>query len=92
MCCLFLAVGLLGPRIGFLGVWLFSSPNRVSLAFQGGWLLPLLGLLFLPWTALAYVLAYAPVIGVTGFWGPVLVVLGLLADLSSYGAGARARR
>ena len=91
MCCLFLAVGLLGPRIGFLGVWLFSSPNRVSLAFQGGWLLPLLGLLFLPWTALAYVLAYAPVIGVSAI-GWLFVGLGVVADIATYSSRSAQKR
>ena len=83
MCCLFLAFGLLGPRLGFLGVWLFSNPNRVTLAFQGGWLLPLLGVLFLPWTALFYVLAYAPVVGVSAI-GWLFVGIGFVADLATY--------
>ena len=83
MCCLFLAVGLLGPRLGFLGVWPFSTPNRVTLAFQGGWLLPLLGVLFLPWTALFYVLAYAPVVGVSAI-GWLFVGIGFVADLATY--------
>jgi hypothetical protein len=91
MCCLFLAVGLLGPRLGFLGVWLFSSPNRVTLAFDGGWLLPLLGVLFLPWTALAYVLAYAPVAGVSAI-GWLLVAAGLVADVATYSSRAAQKR
>lgn len=91
MCCLFLAIGLLGPRLGFLGVWLFSNPNRVTLAFQGGWVLPLLGLLFLPWTALAYVLSYAPVTGVSAL-GWFFVALGLVADLATYSSRSAQRR
>jgi|SRR5438045_1745842 len=91
MCCLFLAIGLLGPRLGFLGVWLFSNPNKVSLAFDGGWLLPILGVLFLPWTALAYVLCYAPVLGVstTGWF---VVALGFVADLATYSSRAAQKR
>jgi len=91
MCCLFLAVGLLGPRLGFLGVWLFSSPNRVSLAFDGGFLLPLLGLLFLPWTALIYVLAYAPVTGVSAI-GWLFVALGFITDLATYSSRSAQKR
>ena len=91
MCCLFLAVGLLGPRLGFLGVWLFSSPNRVSLAFDGGFLLPLLGLLFLPWTALFYVLAYAPITGVSAI-GWLFVALGFIADLGTYASRSAQKR
>ena len=91
MCCLFLAVGLLGPRLGFLGVWLFSSPNRVTLAFDGGLLLPLLGLLFLPWTALIYVLAYAPVTGVSAI-GWLFVALGFVADIATYSSRSAQKR
>ena len=91
MCCLFLAVGLLGPRFAFLGVWLFSSPNRVTLAFHGGWVWPLLGLLFLPWTALAYVLAYAPVTGVSAL-GWLFVGLGLVADIATYSSRSAQKR
>ena len=43
-------------RLALLVVWL-STP-LVQRAFHGGWLLPLLGLLFLPITTLTYVLAY----------------------------------
>jgi hypothetical protein len=91
MCCLFLAVGLLGPRLGFLGVWLFSSPNRVTLAYQGGWLLPLLGVLFLPWTALFYVLSYAPVVGVSAI-GWLFVGLGFVADMATYSSRSAQKR
>ena len=51
----------------------------------------LLGLVFLPFATLFYVLAYRPVVGVSG-WGWFFVFLGLLFDLGSYGGGARSRR
>ena len=50
-------------------------------AFEG-FLLPLLGLVFLPFTTLFYVLAYRPVVGVSG-WGWFFVFLGLLFDLGA---------
>ena len=56
VCCLFLAAFGLGPRIALLLWWLFG--DRVDAAFDS-WLWPLLGLLFLPWTTLAY----------AGMWG-----------------------
>jgi hypothetical protein len=77
---------LTATRAGVL-VWIFT--NLVDRAFEG-FLLPLLGLLFLPYTTLLYVLAYRPVVGVSG-WGWFFVLLGLLFDLGSYG-GARSRR
>jgi hypothetical protein len=40
---------------------------------------------------LALILAYRPLTGVSG-WGWLVVFLGLLFDLGSYGGGARSRR
>ncbi len=89
MCCLLLVLALLGPRVAFLGTWLFS--DRVQTAFSGGWLWPILGLLFLPWTALMFVLAYAPVGGVSPL-GWFVVALGFIADLGTYGSRDARRR
>ena len=68
-----------------------ASPQTGEHRVFEGFLLPLLGLVFLPFTTLFYVLAYRPVVGVSG-WGWFFVFLGLLFDLGSYGAGARSRR
>jgi hypothetical protein len=89
VCCILAVLSLLGPRVAFIVTWL--ATDKVDLAFKGGWGVPLLGVIFFPWTALLYTLSYAPVIGVTGF-GWVLVVLGVLADLTSYVSGPAARR
>jgi hypothetical protein len=89
VCCIIAVLSLLGPRVAFLVTWL--ATNRIDLAFKGGWGLPLLGLIFFPWTVLLYTLSYAPVGGVTGV-GWVLVGLGVLADLTSYISGPVARR
>jgi len=88
MGCLIVLMALIGPRVALLFTWIFT--NLVDRAFEGI-LLPLLGLLFLPWTTFLYVLVYNPVEGVS-FLGWVVVVLGVLVDLGSYGAGARTRR
>ena len=89
MCCLLVVLSLLGPRVAFLVTWL--ATNRVAVAFHDGWVVPLLGLVFLPWTALLYTLAYAPVGGVSGL-GWLFVGLGVLADLGSYVSGPYQRR
>lgn len=77
-------------RLAFIGVWIWSP--LVTRAFHGtwldGWLLPLLGVLFLPITALTYVLVYTPGVGVTG-WSWLWVALAVLVDLGTHGAGAR---
>ena len=57
MCCLALTAGFLGPRIALFLWWIFG--DKVDLAFDT-WIWPLLGLIFLPWTTLAYVLAWGP--------------------------------
>jgi hypothetical protein len=76
-------------RVALLVVWL-ATP-LVTRAFHGGWILPLLGLIFLPITTLAYVAVYAVAGGVTG-WAWLLVVLGLLFDLGTHSSGAYANR
>lgn len=73
-------------RLAFLGVWIWTP--RIANAFGDTWIVPLLGILFLPCTALAYVLAYAPGIGVTG-WGWGWVVVGLLIDLGLHNSHTR---
>ena len=85
MCgCLVALVALFSPRLALVIIWIFTE--RVERAFDG-FLLPLLGVIFLPWTTLFYVVAYAPAVGVTGI-GWLFVVFGFLADLSSYFGGA----
>jgi CDP-diglyceride synthetase len=88
MGCLFAILAALSPRLALVLVWIFT--NLVDRAFTG-FLLPLLGLLFLPQTTLLYVLAYRPVTGVSG-WGWFVVFLGLIYDLGAYGGGAWSRR
>jgi hypothetical protein len=73
-------------RLALLVVWL-STP-LVNRAFHGGWLLPLLGLILLPITALTYVLVYAISGSLTG-WGWLWVVLAFLLDLAAHSFPAR---
>jgi CDP-diglyceride synthetase len=88
MGCLLAILAAISPRLALVLVWIFT--NLVDRAFEG-FLLPLLGLIFLPLTTLIYVLAYRPVTGVSG-WGWFFVFLGLLYDLGSYGGGVFSRR
>jgi hypothetical protein len=87
MCCLVLTAGLIGPRVALLVWWIFG--DRVDLAFDS-WIWPLLGLLFLPWTTLAYLIVWSPVVGVDGAeW--IIVALGVAADLLTYSGRAASR-
>ena len=76
-------------RLVFLGVWIWTP--LVSRAFDGNWIVPLLGILFLPCTALVWVWAYAPGIGVTG-WGWLWVVVAFLFDIGVFGSHGREYR
>lgn len=90
MCCLVLVLGFLGPRFAFLWVWITDSA-KVQAAMGSGFWLPLAGLIFLPWTALAYVLCFAPIVGVSGF-GWFLVALGFFLDISTWSGRLAQRR
>ena len=82
MCCFALLFVFLGPRFAVLMIWIFG--DRVELAFDG-WLLPLAGLLFLPWTTLMYLLMWSRPDGVTGAeW--IIVGLGVVFDIVTYSA------
>jgi hypothetical protein len=86
--CLFAILAAFSPRLAVILLWIFT--NLVDRAFDG-FILPLLGVIFLPFTTLAYVLAWRPGFGVTGAWW-LWVVLGALLDLGVLGGGARGRR
>jgi hypothetical protein len=87
MCCIVALMGLIGPRIAFLYAWIFT--NEVHQAY-GNFFVPLLGVILLPWTALFFAIAYAPIVGVEGF-GFIFVAFGVLLDLATYAGGPRAR-
>ncbi len=80
MCCLALTAGFIGPRVALVLWWIFD--DRVDMAFSS-WFWPLLGLLFLPWTTLAYLLVWSPIVGVDGAeW--IVVAIGVAFDLATY--------
>jgi hypothetical protein len=87
--CLFAVVAASFPRLALLFTWVFTP--LVTRAFYGGFLVPFLGILFLPFTTLMYVLAWQPVVGLTG-WGWFWVILGFLLDLGSYSGSAFGNR
>jgi hypothetical protein len=87
MCCIFATLVLLGPRVTG-AIWWIARPNLWSIAFSS-WIWPLLGLIFLPWTTLMYMLVFGG--GVTGFeW--ILIGLSVVADIASYGGSAYGNR
>lgn len=81
MCCILAVLLLIGPRAAFITTWMFT--DRVGRAFAGEFLLPLLGVIFLPFTSLFYVLTWQPG-GLQGVLAWALVVLGFIIDVGSY--------
>jgi hypothetical protein len=94
MCCAFLGLVFLGPRIVGAFWWLFQ-PGVWQLTFNGWpmqnlwWIWPILGLIFIPWATLMYILV-APG-GIVG-WDWLWIGLALFVDIMSYGGGAGRKR
>jgi hypothetical protein len=88
MGCLFVLLGGLFPRFALLILWI-ARPERIDATFTS-WLWPLLGIIFLPFATLIYVLLYTPGRGVTG-WDWFWVGLAALLDLAHWGSSASQR-
>lgn len=87
MCLFYTIFLLLGPRAAIV-FWWIAEPSRWALTFQSAFV-PLMGLLFLPWTTLFYVLVYPGGIeGLDWLW----LGIGLVVDIASYGGGAYGNR
>ncbi|MCC6465135.1 MAG: hypothetical protein IT463_07335 [Planctomycetes bacterium] len=87
MGCLYLLCALLSPRLCLAAMWLLTpwvQPNAFT-----RWWVPLLGMIFLPWTTLAAVW------GLNTEFGPLqiaAVVVGLFADVGTTSDAERRRR
>lgn len=88
MGCLFVLVAGLFPRIGLFILWV-ARPARVDAAFET-WIWPLLGIIFLPFATLIYVVLWQ-VGGLSSsdwFW----VALAAVLDLVHWGTSWTQRR
>ena len=89
MCgCFVLALGAFAPRLTLALMALFN--NEITKAFDGSWIIPLIGWFLLPYTTLAYVLLAWWTGDVSGFdW--FLVGLAFVIDIGSYTGSYRRR-
>jgi hypothetical protein len=79
---------ILGPRVIDAVFWIFAQ-DRWSQAFGGNMIWAVVGILLVPWTTLAFVIA-APV--GNDLLTIVAVVIGVLADVATYaGTGYKGR-
>jgi hypothetical protein len=87
--CLFAVLAGLFPRFAFLIYWI-ARPASVNAAFDT-FIFPLLGLIFLPFTTLMYVILWTPGVGVTGTdW--IWIGIAVLLDLGHYTYSAYGNR
>jgi len=87
MCCLFTVLVFLGPRIA-APIWWLAQPARWNAAFNNI-LWPILGIIFLPWTTMFYVIVFpGGIVGLDWLW----LGLGVFADVAWYMGGGFRRR
>ena len=87
--CLLAMTAAFAPRLVLLIMWLVGP--RVNAAFDN-FIVPLLGLIFLPYTTIMYVLVFTFGVGVTG-WDWIWVLLGVALDvMKSANCPPRTRR
>jgi len=88
MCCFLTTLVFFGPRLAIL-IWWLVRPAYYMSVFNNSWLWPILGLIFLPWTLLMYLIVGGN--GIIGFdW--VWLGLALVADIASYSGSAYGNR
>lgn len=87
MGCILLLLSAFAPRLVLVLLWLFAR-SYVSAPFPS-WLLPVLGFLFMPYTTLAYSLAWNQSGGSVGGLWIILIIVAVLLDLGHVGGGAK---
>ncbi len=90
MPCLFALFAVFAPRVLDIILWI-ARPTVFLAPFNGGWFLPLLGIIFLPFTTLMYVLLWSPGVGLTG-WDWMWLILAVFCDLMHYSSTAYSNR
>jgi hypothetical protein len=87
MCCFLALLGTLGPRVAFI-VWWLVNPSLFDRIFST-FFWPVIGVIFAPWTTLMYTLAWwgSTPQGNLAFWGYLIIVLGIVADVGTHGGG-----
>ena len=85
--CLLAIGAAFAPRVILILAWIFG--RRWDLVWDGNWILPLLGIIALPYTTIMYVLVWSPA-GVHGFdW--VWLAMGVLLDVMKWSQIVRNR-
>ena len=84
-----LAFGIaVAPRVMLVIAWIFS--DRWPIVWGGDWIAPLLGIIFLPFTTVMYMLVWKPT-GIDG-WDWLWIILGFILDVTNWAQAAANRR
>ena len=79
--CLLAMGAAFAPRVVLAIMWIFGW--RVNAAFNN-FIVPLLGLIFLPYTTIMWVLVWTPATGVSG-WDWLWILMGVALDIMKWG-------
>jgi len=80
--CLLAFSAAVAPRVVLILAWIFS--DRWHAVWQGDILMPLLGIIFLPYTTIMYLLTWSLVGGIEG-WDWMWIIIGLFLDIMKWG-------
>jgi hypothetical protein len=84
-----LALGFaVAPRVMLVLAWIFSE--RWPFVWGGDFLVPLLGIIFLPYTTIMYMLVWKPT-GIDG-WDWLWIILGVILDVTQWIQSAERRK
>jgi hypothetical protein len=86
MPCLFALIVVMFPRLGTILLWI-ARPMMVNAAFNNRWLIPIAGIIFLPFTTLMYVILWNPAGIMTG-WDWLWIILAVFIDISHWTSSA----
>lgn len=86
--CLLAMGAAFAPRLVLILMWIFGW--RISAAFKT-WIWPLLGIIFVPYTTIMYVLVWTPATGIAG-WDWLWIALGVMLDIMKWGQIANKRK
>ena len=86
--CLLAFAAAFAPRLVLIFMWIFGW--RIQAAFSS-FIWPLLGIIFVPYTTIMYVLVWSFATGVSG-WDWLWIGLGVMLDIMKWGQIANNRR
>jgi hypothetical protein len=78
------------PRLWIILFWIFD--RQIDEAYDGGFIVPFLGLMFMPWTTLMYAWMWSINSSTVAGWEWIFVAIGLASDLFFWIAGLRSLR